>query len=128
MIEENNLSFNKFSELLNKWSDDVSMQSLIGRMQRHPNYKKILSYENKEDIMGYACLFLDKHFFVAMLIIGTLVPEEKHPPIDSYYAGRTPVICECWKFWALEQKILFTKYDVHSYWQEDKYGNSNKSI
>src|SRR5690242_12794591 len=104
------------------------MHSLIHNKQRHPNYEKILSYDNKEDIIGYACLFLDKHFFTSMLIIDTLVPAENHPPIDSYYDGRIPVIQECWKYWALKQKILFRKHDVKEYWTEDKYGNTNKEL
>jgi hypothetical protein len=115
--------FEEFKKLVEEWSKD--MGCLSGGFDKHPNMRKIgdkalCAYL---DYMGYTCLLIDTYPHMVFAILDRLIPSENHPPIDPYYAGRIPVIIECYKYWALKKGFVSVKYDPQSYWVEDKYGN-----
>ncbi len=57
-----------------------------------------------------------------MTILNEIVVDKK-PPIPDYYAGRIPVIKECWKYWALRNNYVKMMHDPKTYWVEDKFGH-----
>lgn len=117
------MSFEEFKILILKWNKEVSFFSLHRQMMQHPAYEQIKSLD-KETAIRYTCLMLDGSCtHQCFIVLGELVEPEKRPPFDKYYAGRVPVMIECWKYWALHENIVSTKYDENGYWVEDKYGN-----
>lgn len=119
--------FERFKLLLDEWHKKAAIYSSHFQMMKHENFKKILEMD-KDNVIGYACLLIKQHVHLCLILLDHLVSEDKRPPFDSYYAGRIPVIVECWKYWALKEKIIFRKHDVNAYWEEDKFGNDNKGI
>lgn len=118
------INFEEFKQLMSEWTSAVRGLSSPEDIRKHPNYEKIISSENKDDIIGFACLCFEKCSTIEILtLLHELVPEEKRPPIDPYYLGKIPVIKECWKCWALKTGILSKKFNPKQYWVEDKYGN-----
>ncbi len=87
----------------------------------HRKYVHLIK-EGDDDLITFACLLLPDHPHLMLPILNILVKEDS-PPIPSYYAGRIPVIVECWKFWALQTNRVHIHYDSEHYWVEDKYGN-----
>lgn len=126
------MTFEEFKILMKEWNDAVMFQSSPTSMMKHPNYQKLISYSDKELIIRYACLILDrKNVFLCLLLLSELVGRNR-PPLDKYYTGRIPVILECWRYWALKENIVFhprdenenIKYDENGIsWMEDKDGN-----
>jgi len=116
------MEFLEFQKLVEKWSSDNAPLSF--ERGSHENCKKILEEPNKDDIIGFACLLLGNSNLCHQLLflLYTLVPDDEQPPIDSFYSGRIPVLLECWKYWSFHRYVE-SKYDVNSYWVEDKYGN-----
>lgn len=117
--------FEKFKELLVEWSNDVGYHSFTKQRQKHKNFKEILSLGTSDDLIGYACLCLEGPGSIHEIfsILYELVDIVDQPPFHPYYAGRVPVIMECWKYWALETGFVNSKYDPNAYWVEDKEGN-----
>lgn len=114
--------FKEFQKLMQHWANETGGYSTSIHVKQNDNYHKILTM-TKDNVIGYAALLLNKHLHLSLLLLWDLVPKKQYPPIDRYYAGRMAVIRECWKYWALEKKIIFTKGDMTGYWEEDKYGN-----
>ena len=117
--------FNKFKLLMSELSRDCMSLSSGSAVRRHPNFQKLMEFENR---ISFACLLLgcnEEGTFCheSLAILYESVPEADMPPIPHYYDGRIPVIVECWRFWALHTGLLEVKYDPNSYWVEDKYGN-----
>lgn len=120
---KDDLTFNEFKKLMDEWHKAVMFHSMYGQMVKHENYAKILSYD-KDLIIRYACLMLvDDYIHLVFILLGQCVDKEKMPPFDKYYAGRVPVMKECWRYWALKEKIVESKYNPELYWVEDKDGN-----
>lgn len=117
------MNFEEFKKLMIDWNNETGFYSTYKHIAQHPSYEKIKSMD-KELAIRYTCLMLDGSCtHQCFIVLGNLVEPEKKPPFDQYYAGRVPVMLECWKYWALHEKIVFTKYDPSSYWVEDKDGN-----
>ena len=116
--------FKEFKRLTEEMSNECRHWS--GGCKRHKNFQLLMEF-NQLDRIGFACLLLcDQHFSRMFEILYESVDESKLPPIPDYYAGRVPVIKECWRYWALHEGIVNTKYDPESYWVEDKYGNKGE--
>ena len=114
------LDYSEFLDLYTEWRQRNA--GLSFERGDHPNCLKILQAENKMDIIGFTALQLDGRQ-QAFHLLWKLVDERDRPPFDPYYAGRIPVLLECWRYWALKEGFLRVCYDPQSYWVEDKYGN-----
>ncbi len=96
---------------------------ISGREQRNANVRKIIDSADKNTI-PFACLILKDYTHLAFAILYELVPAYLgRPPIPDYYKGHIPVIKECWKYWALQNKHVFSKHSPTAYWVEDKFGH-----
>lgn len=113
------MNFDEFSKLISVAHKETAR--LSGGQGKHKNIRQIIA-EKSGNTVAFACLALEEHTHLAFAILYELVTENR-PPIPDYYSGRIPVIKECWKYWALEKKIVEIKYDPSAYWVEDKYGN-----
>lgn len=114
------MTYEKFSELIKK--ADERTRFLSGGHHNNEQVRQIIK-EADENTITYTCLFLEEYTHLAFAILYELVPSINHPPIPEYYCGRIPVILECWKYWALVNKLVSTKYDPKAYWVEDKFGH-----
>lgn len=110
----------EFSKLIRLARKETNF--LSGGHHRNVSIRRIVD-ERDENTVPFACLFLGGCSHLSLTILGEIVAVENRPPIPQYYAGRVPVIVECWKYWALEQKHVAIKYDPNTYWVEDKFGN-----
>ncbi len=114
------MSFEEFKELIVSWHKDTSFYSTYKHIADHKNLAKII--QDDDHILGYACLMLDSKYIHQIFIILSRIVKDP-PPFNEYYAGRIPVMRECWKYWALKEGILFSKHDAGSYWVADRIGN-----
>ena len=116
-------NFDEFEKLLLEWSK--RNRGLSFERGEHENCKKILSFENKEDMIGFACVLLGREMLCHQLffLLYQLVDKSNQPPIDTFYSGRVQVMLECWKYWALNEGYVSIKYNSKKYWVEDKCGN-----
>ncbi len=114
------MTYEYFSQLMAIAARETGF--LSGSYSRNKNIREIIASAD-ENTIAYTCLFLEKHTHLAFAILYELVKAENLPPIPNYYAGRIPVMLECWKYWALEKKFVTTKYDASGYWVEDKSGH-----
>jgi hypothetical protein len=124
------MTFEEFDSHMYNWSQETMFHSTYHLIAKHPSYEKIVEYaetsaERKNDVIGFTCLLLTSNYIHnCFIILGRLV--DNPPPFNEYYAGRIPVMRECWRYWALKENIVFNKHDVRSYWVEDKHGNKGK--
>lgn len=116
-------NFNEFENLILQWHYDNA--GLSFERGDHENCKKILSFENKEDIIGFTCVLLgcERLCHQLFFLLYHIIDKKDWPLIDNFYSGRVPVLLECWKYWALNKGYVKIKYNPKKYWVEDKYGN-----
>ncbi len=114
------MSYEEFSALIEKAHEETKF--LSGGYHRNEHIRKIID-DADENTVTFACLFLEEYTHLSFAILYELVKPDDRPPIPKYYAGRVPVILECWKYWALEKKLVTIKYDPSAYWVEDKFGH-----
>jgi hypothetical protein len=114
------MNFTTFHTLIEVAAKETAHLSVAA--QRNKHVRQIIE-TTTADTIGFACLILEDHFHLALILLSELVPPAKHPPIPAYYAGRVPVIKACWQFWALHEGLVKIKYDPTAYWVEDRHGN-----
>lgn len=125
------MTFQEFDALMYGWQEDVKFLSSHQGMKEHVAFESISEFakkneENRKRIIEYTCLMLSNPYVhLCFILLGEFV-DNPPPVIPDYYAGRIPVIRECWRYWALKENIVKTNHDVHSYWVEDSNGNKGK--
>ena len=118
------MTFEEFKFQINQWHDDVKFLSSHEAMSKHNVLEELKSHQDKEQLIGYACLLLDEQIHLMMILLFNIVPGNELPPHPGeYYGGRIPVLRECWKYWALKENKVTHHNDAGSYWVEDKLGN-----
>lgn len=129
------MTFEEFDALMYEWHNDVQFHSSHEGMKRNRCFDIITKFagqseEDRRKMITFTCLLLrNPYVHLCFILLSELVDDEKKPPaVPEYYAGRIPVIRECWRYWALKENIVKSTYDIHShsYRVEDENGNKGK--
>lgn len=118
------MTFTEFKNKIDEWHESTKFMSSHGQMANHSVLEELKTYEDKETLIGYACLLLEEQIHLMMILLFNVVPGNELPPHPGeYYGGRIPVMRECWKYWALKENKVTKHHDEELYWVEDKFGN-----
>ncbi|MFA5394956.1 MAG: cysteine-rich small domain-containing protein [Methanogenium sp.] len=107
----------KFCELLSEWDLATGAMSSPLSISVHPQKQKILDLKLPDKVLiSYLLLNLHRYSHTCGILLYELVPWSKQPQIPEYYAGRVPVVVECWFYWGLEEGYIKTCYNPNKYW------------